>query len=91
MLEDMSRRNFIKTSAAIGAGIYVRGKALGADTPQKDVINVALLGAGAQGQVLMSAILKKKDPSIRFVAVCDIWEKVNLEECPVRCRRTAKN
>ncbi|MHC5137786.1 MAG: Gfo/Idh/MocA family oxidoreductase, partial [Planctomycetota bacterium] len=78
MFEDMSRRNFIKTSAAIGAGIYVSGKALGADAPQKDVINVALLGAGAQGQVLMSAILKKKDPSIRFLAVCDIWEKVNL-------------
>ena len=78
MFKDMSRRNFIKTSAAIGAGIYVSGKALGADAPQKDVINVALLGAGAQGQVLMSAILKKKDPSIRFVAVCDIWEKVNL-------------
>ncbi|MHC4258054.1 MAG: twin-arginine translocation signal domain-containing protein, partial [Planctomycetota bacterium] len=39
MFEDMSRRNFIKTSAAIGAGIYVSGKALGADAPQKDVIN----------------------------------------------------
>lgn len=78
MLTDLSRRQFIQTSAAIGAGLYVSGKALGADAPQKDVINVALLGAGAQGQVLMSAILKKKDPSIRFVAVCDIWENANL-------------
>ena len=37
-------------------------------------INVGLIGGGAQGQVLMDAILEKKDPSIRFVAVCDIWD-----------------
>lgn len=74
MLENVNRRQFIQTSAVLGAGLYVNGKALGADAAKKDVINVALLGAGAQGQVLMEAILKKKDPSIRFVAVCDIWE-----------------
>ncbi|MBL7215704.1 MAG: Gfo/Idh/MocA family oxidoreductase [Phycisphaerae bacterium] len=80
MLKDLNRREFLRTSAAMGAGLYVSGKALGADVPdsRKDVINVALLGAGAQGQALMSAILKKEDPSIRFMAVCDIWEKVNL-------------
>lgn len=76
MVKELNRRQFLQTSAAIGAGLYVSGRALGADTPdaKKDVINVALLGAGAQGQVLMDAIIKKKDPSIRFVAVCDIWE-----------------
>ncbi len=73
MLNDLSRRKFIQTSAAMGAGLYVSGRALGADA-KKDTLNVAILGAGAQGQVLMDAILKKKDPSIRFVAVCDIWE-----------------
>ncbi len=36
-----------------------------------DDINVALLGAGEQGQVLMDACLKI--PGIRFKAVCDIW------------------
>jgi predicted dehydrogenase len=76
MHNDLNRRQFLQTSAAIGAGLYVSGKALGADVPdkKKDVINVALLGAGAQGQVLMSAVIGKDDPSIRFVAVCDIWE-----------------
>ena len=80
MYKDLNRRQFLQTSAAIGAGLYVSGKALGADVPdkKKDVLNVALLGAGAEGQVLMSAILKKEDPSIRFVAVCDIWKDVNL-------------
>jgi predicted dehydrogenase len=74
MLQEFNRREFIRTSAVIGAGLYVGNKVLGADNAEKDVINVALLGAGAQGQVLMDAIVKKKDPNIRFVAVCDIWE-----------------
>ena len=39
----------------------------------KDVaeVNVALLGAGAQGQVLLDAMLRI--PGLRFRAVCDIW------------------
>lgn len=74
MHTDLNRRQFIRTSAAIGAGLYVSGKARGAEAADNDVINVALLGAGAQGQVLMDSIMKKKDKNIRFVAVCDIWE-----------------
>ncbi|MEN8127426.1 MAG: Gfo/Idh/MocA family oxidoreductase [Planctomycetota bacterium] len=74
MLKNLDRRRFIQTSAAIGAGLYVSEKAMGADTSKKDVINIALLGAGVQGQVLMDAVLKMKSPNIRFVAVCDIWE-----------------
>ncbi len=38
-------------------------------------INVALLGAGAQGQVLLDAMLRI--PGLRFRAVCDIWEEYN--------------
>jgi predicted dehydrogenase len=39
-------------------------------------LNVALLGAGAQGQVLMEAMLRI--PGLRFRAVCDIWTEYNL-------------
>ena len=78
MLNDLNRRQFIQTTAAIGAGLYAGGKALGSDVKKKDVLNVAILGAGAEGQILMDSILKKKDPSIRFVAVCDIWEPNRL-------------
>ena len=78
MLNQLNRRQFIQTSTAIGIGLYVSGRAAGANTSKKHVINVALLGAGAQGQVLMSAILKKQDSGVRFMAVCDIWEKGNL-------------
>jgi predicted dehydrogenase len=40
-------------------------------------LNVALLGAGAQGSVLLNAMLKI--PSLRFRAVCDIWTDYNLK------------
>src|SRR3954468_24941071 len=39
------------------------------------VINIALLGAGAQGQVLTDAMLRI--PGLRFRAVCDIWTEYN--------------
>ncbi len=38
-------------------------------------VNVALIGAGAQGQVLTEAMLRI--PGLRFRAVCDIWEEYN--------------
>jgi len=40
-----------------------------------DDINVALLGVGGQGRVLMNACLKIQ--GIRIKAVCDIWESYN--------------
>jgi len=49
----------------------------GKPAPPKDLqeINVALLGAGAQGQVLTDAMLRI--PGLRFRAVCDIWTEYN--------------
>ncbi len=38
-------------------------------------INIALIGAGAQGQVLTDAMLRI--PGLRFRAVCDIWTEYN--------------
>jgi predicted dehydrogenase len=49
----------------------------GAATPGKvSELNVALLGQGAQGEVLLNAMLKI--PGLRFRAVCDIWTEYNL-------------
>ncbi|HSK10524.1 MAG TPA: Gfo/Idh/MocA family oxidoreductase [Vicinamibacterales bacterium] len=39
-------------------------------------LNVALIGAGAQGQVLTDAMLRI--PGLRFRAVCDVWTEYNL-------------
>ena len=57
----------------------VQKEAAGADeaAAPTDVseINVALLGSGAQGQVLLDSMLKL--PGLRFRAVCDIWTEYN--------------
>jgi len=73
----IDRRSFLHSAAAAGAGLAFSPMVLGKTAAGKkpDDINVALLGAGEQGQVLMSACLKI--PGIRIKAVCDIWKAYN--------------
>jgi len=72
----IDRRSFLRCSAAVGAGLAFSPMVIGQTAGKKeDDINVALLGAGAQGQVLINACLKI--PGVRFKAVCDIWEEYN--------------
>ncbi len=79
----MDRRGFLRSTAAVGAGLMsslvARRSSLGArvtsNESRVDDINVALLGVGAQGQVLLDACLKI--PGLRFKAVCDIWTAYN--------------
>ena len=86
MNNQIDRRKFMRSSAAAGAGLMLANNALGQADGKKQ-INIALIGAGAQGQVLMNAILKLgKNSGIKFRAVCDIWEKGNLR----RVSRTLK-
>jgi len=72
----IDRRSFLRSTAAVGAGLafspIVLGQAGGA---KADDINVALLGAGAQGQVLLNAC--RNIPGVRFKAICDIWTAYN--------------
>ena len=74
MNKEVNRRNFLFSTAAAGAGMVLSPQVM-AQTggKKKDTINVAILGCGAQGQVLMDACLAMDDPNVRFVAVCDIW------------------
>jgi predicted dehydrogenase len=72
----MDRRSFLRSTAAAGAGLAFSPLILAqAGAAKADDINVALLGCGAEGQVLMDSCLKI--PGIRFKAVCDIWTKYN--------------
>jgi len=83
-----TRRKFLASTASVSAGLMFAHEAMGQDaaeapaeaaaprarkkhTPTSD-LNVALIGLGAEGMVLMDAMLKI--PGIRFKAVCDIWE-----------------
>ena len=83
--EDFSRRNFIKTASAVGAGIAVSsaGKTLFADksqatpaTKSKKLLRCAIIGAGKQGRILLRDALKI--PGLHFVAACDIWQRYSL-------------
>jgi predicted dehydrogenase len=72
MKQGINRRDFLRSTAAIGAGLYLSSSSLGQTrTGKADDLNIALLGAGTQGQVLMMDCLRIK--GIRFKAVCDIW------------------
>jgi predicted dehydrogenase len=86
----LDRRDFLQglaTVPVLGAfGLSLAGKVLheksDIDTSWRreypedlSEIRVALLGTGAQGQVLMNACLKI--PGLRFQAVCDIWTRYN--------------
>jgi predicted dehydrogenase len=75
----IDRRSFLHSAAATGAGLVFSPMVFGQSANKKpDEINVALLGAGAQGQVLMNACLKI--PGVRFKAVCDIWTAYRQKE-----------
>ncbi|UCE98848.1 MAG: Gfo/Idh/MocA family oxidoreductase [Planctomycetota bacterium] len=72
----INRRSFLRSTAALGAGLVLAPESFGQESvSETDDINVALLGAGAQGRVLVDSCLKI--PCIRFKAVCDIWEDYN--------------
>ncbi|UCD50970.1 MAG: Gfo/Idh/MocA family oxidoreductase [Phycisphaerales bacterium] len=76
----MNRRSFLRSTAATGASLAFPGSILGAaGSDEAGDINVALLGAGAQGEVLLTACLKMRaEVGVRFRAVCDVWEDLNL-------------
>ncbi|HNX36276.1 MAG TPA: Gfo/Idh/MocA family oxidoreductase [Kiritimatiellia bacterium] len=71
----LKRREFLKTTAAAAAilptfNVLAQRKAetIG---PDDDQVNVAVIGYGAEGEILTDAAMKI--PGIRFKAVCDIW------------------
>lgn len=70
---DLTRRKFLRNTAATGAALsYTKlaaHAATGASGPS-DTLNVALVGCGTQGGTLKGASLRI--PGIKFVALCDI-------------------
>ena len=66
----VSRRDFLVTGAKMGAAL-VAAPYLARAATQGDSLNVALIGCGEEGRVLLNAALRI--PDIRFRAVCDIW------------------
>jgi len=79
MKRSINRRDFLRSGAAVGTGMLISPALLAVENQpspkSKDPIHVGLIGAGAQGQVLMDAVIKiSKDRPVCLRAVCDIWE-----------------
>ncbi len=66
------RRTFLKTGLAAGGILLAAPNVLRAQTPAADALQIAIVGLGAQGRVLLEAMLGL--PGINFRAVCDIWD-----------------
>lgn len=70
----LDRRSFLTATATAGTGLALGPNFLSfaaADTAKGDDINVAIIGAGTQGRILLKD--SAKIPNLRFKAVCDIW------------------
>ncbi len=73
-----TRRDFIKTTGALAAGLMVSGwttsraRAIGAN----DRIRIGFIGVGGMGMAHVSSIMgRKNEDNTDIIAVCDIWEK----------------
>ena len=78
MAGHINRRTFLRSATAATAALASPGLGQAAQV-KSGPINVALIGAGAQGEMLLSACIKMgPDAQVRFQAVCDIWENLSL-------------
>ncbi len=66
-----SRRGFLKTGLAAGGMVLAAPAVLRAQAGNNS-LNVALVGMGSQGRVLLDSLLNI--PGLQFKAVCDIWD-----------------
>ena len=76
---EFSRREFLGATAAAGAGLLLtscspdtNSAASGKKTSALSKINMALIGCGAQGQVLLESLTVIE--GINLVAIADIWD-----------------
>ena len=70
----VKRRDFLKATAAVGAGLVAAPTILGAEKAGPAPINVALIGAGTQGLDVLFEYARRI-PGVHFSAVCDIWKR----------------
>ena len=71
--QPLNRREFIGTAAAAGAGLMLASpaKVMAQATGANSRLNLALIGFGAQGRVLLESLLAIE--GIQLTAIVDIW------------------
>src|SRR3954454_6104677 len=79
MVDKLNRREFLSATAVAGAAMLL--EACKSDTGEQkaavkksslNTINVALIGYGEEGKVLLESLLNIE--GVKLVALCDIWE-----------------
>ena len=75
----LTRRDFLGATAAAGAGLLLTScspdsgsKPAAAKKSALNTINIALIGYGEEGKVLLESLLNIE--GVRVVALCDIWD-----------------
>ncbi len=73
VMPPLNRREFISATAAAGAGLVLASgaKVFGQTKSPNDKLNLALIGFGAQGRVLLESLLVIE--GIQLTAIVDIW------------------
>lgn len=75
MDKGMNRRDFMQMASLVGTGMLFTPKLFAQEVEAvspNEMLNIAIIGAGRQGRVLIQACLNI--PNVRFRALCDIWE-----------------
>ena len=87
--ERFDRRDFLRSAAAATAGLAFSPMIPAGTSARKkpDDINVALLGAGAQGHRLMELICRRQIAGIHVKAICDIWTEFNQRKTSLLLQR----
>ena len=89
-----SRRNFVKTSAVAGAVLSANTTVARAQasTAANSLINVALIGCGAQGEKQVESVIGRSPVAgLNFVAVCDIQKTSRDSKAKLIAKYQAKN
>ena len=68
---NVNRREFMQTMSAASATAALASTALG-QAASKDTLNLAIIGFGRQGRILVQDA--RKDKNVKFRALCDAWE-----------------
>ena len=71
---NLTRRQFVGTTAALAAVVWVAGKASGAKGPN-ETIGVGFIGTGSRGNNHLSMVnwMKQQGDNVKIVAVYDIY------------------
>ena len=79
MVDTLNRREFISATAVAGAAMLLdscKSDSVEQKSPATksslNTINVALVGYGEEGKVLLESLLNIE--GVRLVALCDIWD-----------------